>query len=185
VLRKLSVLAMLLVGSAAAFSQAVPAAIRNGNIEAGAFVTGERPDYGIHEIYGFGVVADVNARQWYGLEIESNFNFINGPAGTKETTYTAGPRFIYVRNRWIPYAKLEFGIGGLTFPNKGNPHHDYANLTFGGGADWRWKRNLTVRVVDIEYQDWFNFGHASDLMTRAGALTPFQVSVGLKYRFFQ
>jgi hypothetical protein len=185
VLRKHFVLALLFLSSAAAFSQAVPAAIRNGNIEAGGFVLGDRPDYGYQDMYGIGLVADVNLRQWYSLEIESNYSFFHALAGTREETYTAGPRVIWVHERWTPYAKVEFGLGGLTFPNKGNPHHDYANLTMGGGADWRWKRNLTIRVVDVEYQDWFNFGHASDPMTRAGSLTPLQISTGVKYRFFQ
>jgi hypothetical protein len=175
----------LLIGTAAAFGQALPAAIRNANLEAGGHFTFIRPDYGDKYMAGIGGVVDVNARKWYGLEFEGNFNFINGPAGTKEQTYMIGPRILYVRDRWIPYAKVLFGIGGLTFPNPGNPHHDYGEITMGGGVDWRWKRNLTIRVIDFEYQDWYNFGHANDPITRAGALTPIQASVGIKYRFFQ
>jgi hypothetical protein len=185
VLRKYLVLAILLFSGAAAFSQAVPAAVRNGNIEAGGFILGDRPDYGYHDMYGFGAVADVNLRQWYSMEIEGGYVFGNALSGTREEYYMAGPRVIWVHERWTPYAKVLFGLGGLTFPNPGNPHHDYANLTMGGGADWRWKRNITIRVADVEYQDWFNFGHADDPVTRAGSLTPFQISAGVKYRFFQ
>jgi hypothetical protein len=177
------------VGTAAAFGQALPTAIRNANLEAGGHFTFIKPDYGDKYMEGLGVVGDINLRKWYSLEAEANYNFINGPSGTKESTYLIGPRFIYVRDRWIPYGKVLIGIGHITLPSGvpalGGPASktDLAYV-FGGGVDWRWKRNLTVRVVDFEYQSWPGFGSPSPFL-RPGALTPYQISVGLKYRFFQ
>jgi hypothetical protein len=188
VLRKFIGASVLLLGTAAAFGQALPAAIRNANLEAGGHFTALAPDYGSHEMYGLGGVVDINARKWYGAEVEVNYAFINGPSGTKESSYLFGPRFIYVRDRWIPYAKFLIGIGDITLPVKeaggSNITGSYLAYSFGGGVDWRWKRNLTVRVADVEYQMWPGFGSTNPIY-RPGSLTPLQISAGLKYRFFQ
>jgi hypothetical protein len=188
VIRRLLSLSVVLLGTAAAFGQALPTAIRNANLEAGGHFTVIRPDYGSHDMAGLGGVVDLNLRKWYGAEIEGNYNFINGPSGTKESSYLIGPRILYVHERWIPYAKVMIGIGDITLPVKepggSNITGSYLAYVFGGGTDWRWKRNITVRVADIEYQIWPGFGSTNPIY-RPGALTPFQVSAGIKYRFFQ
>jgi hypothetical protein len=185
VFRRLLGLSVFLLGTmAAAHGQAVPALMQGGSIEAGADFSIVKPDYGYNTMYGFTAVGDLNARQWAGFEAEYHYASWNGLSGTTQQSFGLGPRFFYARNRWIPFAKVLVGYGGLTFPNPGNPHHDYGQLTFGGGLDWRWKHNITIQAVNVEYQDWWNFGHPNDYQTRAGSLTPLMISFGVKYRFF-
>jgi hypothetical protein len=49
-------------------------------------------------------------------------------------------------------------------------------LAPGGGVDYRWKRRISFRLADVEYQIWpqFNFGS----MTSVG------VSAGVRYHIF-
>jgi hypothetical protein len=187
--RKILSLSVVLLGTAAAFGQALPTAIRNANLEAGGHFIYMEPDYGYNHMAGIGGEVDLNLRKWYGAEIEGNYNFIHGLSGTKESSYLIGPRIIYVHERWIPYAKLMIGIGDITLPVKESPSGSnitgsYLAYVFGGGVDWRWKRNITVRVADFEYQIWPGFGSTNPIY-RPGALTPYQLSAGVKYRFFQ
>jgi hypothetical protein len=153
-------------------------------LEAGGHFTLVTPDYGYNKMFGIGGVVDVNGRKWVGAEAEINFTFLHALSGTKEENYLIGPRIIWVHERWIPYAKFLIGLGGITLPNPTHPSGTYLDYAFGGGVDWRWKRSLTVRVCDAEYQMWPGFGNPNPIY-RPGALTPFQVSAGVKYRFFQ
>ncbi len=183
--RRLLCFSVFLLGTmAAAHGQAMPALMQGGSIEAGGDFSIVKPDYGYNTMYGFAVVGDLNARQWAGFEAEYHYASWNGLSGTSQSSFGIGPRFFYARNRWIPFAKILVGYGGLTFPNPGNPHHDYGQFTMGGGLDWRYKHNITIQAVNVEYQDWWNFGHANDYQTRAGSLTPLMISFGVKYRFF-
>ncbi len=186
-LRKIFCFALLAAGSVAVVhAQAVPAGFRAGNLEAGGFVGYVRPDYGPNNnMISFGGVVDLNARQWYGLEAETNFVVINGYNSEKEFTFSAGPRIIYARGRYIPYAKFLVGLGHFSFPS-GIPSSESGSnfqYTFGGGLDFRATRHITLRAADFEYQMWPGFGNVNDPYRRAGSLTPWVITAGAKYRF--
>lgn len=169
----------------------MPTALRNASLEAGGqFDWVPKPDYAQNAIYGVGGVVDVNSRKWWGLEAEGNFLFAHGSGSEKQDTFFFGPRILYYyHDRWIGYGKFLVGFGHILLPNGvpplGGPSSetDFA-YAFGGGVDWRYKRNITIRVIDYEYQLWPGFGSPSPFL-RPGALTPQQVSAGVKYRFFQ
>jgi hypothetical protein len=162
---------VVLLSAAAAFGQAIPTALRGATLEAGGQLDVVRPDYGDTYIYGLGGVVDMNAR-----------------SGTKESTFAFGPRFVYIHERWTPYAKVMIGLGHIVLPNKGNPTSTSMMYSFGGGVDWRWKPKITIRVADVEYEQWPNFSTSSSVTNpfgHGGALTPLKISFGVKYRFFQ
>jgi opacity protein-like surface antigen len=188
VFRKFLCLSVFFLSAAAAFGQAIPTALRGATLEAGGQFNIVRPDYGEQWMYGFGGVVDANARKWWGLEAEADFAFLHGPSSTKEETYNFGPRFLLVHERWTPYAKVLIGFGHITLPNPGHPTSTNLDYSFGGGVDWRWKPKITIRVADVEYQQWPNFSTSPDVNNpygHGGALTPLKISVGVKYRFFQ
>ena len=186
--RKFLCLSVFLLTAAALHGQAIPTALRGATLEAGGNFNIVRPDYGDQWMYGFGAVVDANARKWWGLEAEGDFNFLHGPSSTKEDTFGFGPRLLLVHERWTPYAKVLIGFGHITLPNPGHPTSTNLDYSFGGGVDWRWKPKITIRVADVEYQQWPNFSTSPDVNNpygHGGALTPLKISVGVKYRFFQ
>jgi len=174
----------MLLGTAAAYGQAVPTALRNSTLEAGGQFTLVKPDYGYNTMYGLGGVVDVNGRKWVGAEAEIDYTFLHALATTKESTYLIGPRILWAHERWTPYAKVLIGFGHTTLPNPGDISGTYLTYSFGGGVDWRYKRSITIRVIDAEYQIWPGFGSPNPIY-RPGSLTPFILSAGVKYRFFQ
>jgi len=188
VFRKFLCLSVFLLTAAALHGQAIPTALRGATLEAGGNFNIVRPDYGDQWMYGFGAVVDANARKWWGLEAEGDFNFLHGPSSTKEDTFGFGPRLLLVHERWTPYSKFLIGFGHISLPNPGHPGVTNLEYAFGGGADWRYKPKITIRVVDVEYQMWPNFSNSPDVNNprgHGGALTPLKISVGVKYRFFQ
>lgn len=145
------------------------------SIHAGATGSGYQVQYGQQQLIGIAAVVDVDTRRRLGIEAEGRWLMYNNPAQMQITTYMAGPRYHVSFGKFQVYGKGLVGTGQMTFP------YDYAKGTYlafapGGGVDYEWKRRISVRVVDFEYQIWPQFTYGS--MSSAG------VSAGILYRFF-
>ncbi|MBS1814678.1 MAG: porin family protein [Acidobacteria bacterium] len=192
-MRRTSVLATaatILLGLCGTFAhaQALPTAVRAGDLQVGAGLVGARSDYSTINWYGMGIYATFDFRAHWG--IEADFHQVNAPSPDimYERTYEIGPRYIWRIHRFTPYAKAMIGRGVFNFqyadPIKSTPNHPVyiqaANLaynlyTFGGGVDMRVLKHVNARV-DYEYQNWMNF-------PPNGGLSPQLVTIGAAYHF--
>jgi len=130
-------------------------------------------------ISGCGAFAD--ARWAVNLDVEGDARWLafGGFAGSTESSYLVGPRYIFSRlDRFQPYGKFLVGVGDIHFPYQiGNGR--YFALAPGAGVNYRLARRLTVRA-DYEYQVWMNSpGFANE---PNHPLMPNGVSVGVAYQ---
>ncbi len=130
------------------------------------------PDYGQSFTYGGTFGADYRFGNYsFGQPaIAARLSFVPGGL-VGEYTYLFGPEF-HMRGKHLrPYADFHLGLGNITYA-KGNgrelhPTSSLSNDTsarsavgrgfayeFGGGVDYRLKRNYGIRLVDFQYQFW-------------------------------
>jgi hypothetical protein len=67
------------------------------------------------------------------------------------------------------------GFGEFNFPYH-FAHGSYLLVAAGGGVDYRLSRRWSVRLADVEYQNWPQFTF--------GSMTSVGVSAGIRYRIF-
>lgn len=202
------IMILLTMGTVHAIGQ-VTAAARGGGNQANAFgmFTFNNPDYGNAYTYGGTFGADYRLGNYHFGQpaIAARVSFVPGGL-VGENTYMIGPEF-HLRGRHLrPYADFHIGFGTISY-QKGkteenyNPPPPYPTLLhpissrsglayeFGGGLDYRLKRNFGLRVVDFQYQSWsvgkgdvFRSGKPPTISGNI-TYTPFQISTGLYYRF--
>lgn len=141
----------------------------------GATGSAYQVQYGDQKLIGGAAVVDVDTRRRYGAEFEGRWLLFNNPTQIQDKTWLAGPRFHFSRGKFQYYAKGLVGIGQFKFP------YDYAQGNYlvvapGGGVDYRWKRRISFRLADVEYQYWPQFTY--------GAMTSVGVSAGVRYHIF-
>jgi hypothetical protein len=111
------------------------------------------------------------------VEAEGRWLRFNEYSGEDMSHYLVGPRVpIHRFGRFDTYGKVLVGVGRMTFPLDYG-HGSFTALAYGGGADYRLSRKLTIRAVDFEYQQWPKW-------LPGEALYPWGVSVGVGYRVF-
>jgi hypothetical protein len=168
--------AFLLAAAVQAGAQNLPAADGPGSyIQVGGNVSLYQIDYGQRELGGGAVYIDANLYRTIGVEAEARTLRLNEDAGTHEATYLVGPRYSLRMNRIRPYAKLLVGRGEFYYPFH-YAQGSYFVVAPGAGVDWRISRRLTVRVIDVELQDWPRFSF--------GPLKPYGISSGIAFRVF-
>jgi len=145
------------------------------SIRVGATASGYQVQYGQQQLLGIAGVVDLDTRRNLGLEAEGRWLMFNNPNQMQITTYMGGPRYHRSLGKFQIYGKGLVGIGQFTFPYN-YAQGNYLVIAPGGGVDYRWKRKLTIRVADFEYQIWPQFTYGS--MTSAG------VSAGILYHIF-
>ena len=160
-----------------ATAQAEPTAYGPGSfIQVGGTGSLFQADYGQRHLGGESVFVDAHLYRRIGLEAEARSLTINEDEDVHERTYLAGPRFSIFPGKFRPYAKVLIGRGTMYFPY----HYavgSYFVIAPGGGIDWRVGHGrLTVRVFDIEFQQWPSFTY--------GPLKPYGVSSGIALRIF-
>jgi len=168
---------ILIAGSLSLHAQVAPAATRNGiSLSAGAMLSGFQPDYGPNDLGGVGVFADLNVFHGLGVEAEGRWLHFNEFEKIRQENYLVGPRF-QLRHiaRATPYIKVLAGEGRMVFEN------DFAigrftDIAYGGGVDVRITRQISIRAVDVEFQQWPKF--------LGGSLYPAGISAGVSYRIF-
>lgn len=151
---------------------------RELTITAGGFASGFQSDDDHAYLVGAGTFVDVHFKHWIQLEGEARWLRWNQYYGEHEDNYLIGPRVPVWRfgHKAQLYGKAMVGYGKMTFPfNYG--YGSFTALAFGGTLDYHATRKLTIRALDVEYQDW-------PVWLNNRSLQPYGVSVGVGYRVF-
>lgn len=154
------------------------ATARQLTITAGGIASGFQSDDDHAYLVGAGTFVDVHFTHWIQLEGEARWLRWNSYYGEHEDNYLIGPRVQVWRfgSKTQVYGKALIGYGKMTFPfNYG--YGSFTALAFGGTVDYHLTRKLTIRALDVEYQDW-------PVWLNNRSLQPYGVSVGAAYRVF-
>ena len=175
-------LALLLFASfagTALHAQATATAERTARIQVGAGVTMVAPDYEPKDTFGYSIYGDFDFTRHLGIEGAIHMATVITPTDIAESSYLLGPRYVFTKGKFRPYAKALLGLGVFTFQsvyaNSKSSSSTHKMYAFGGGVDYTAKRRLNVRVIDIEYQRWPGFA--------SSGLTPLVFTVGGAYNF--
>jgi hypothetical protein len=146
-MRKLTLLAALLLASVPAFAQNTPKAEVFGGY---SFV----PDAGVEQIlHGWNASVNGNINDWLGLKADFSGHYTTGSSvKVKLSTFTFGPQISYRKNdNVVPFLHALFGggwasagFGGLSFSNTA-----FA-MNIGGGLDWLAHRKCAVRAIQLD-----------------------------------
>jgi opacity protein-like surface antigen len=159
---------------AAAQAQGLPAASGPGTfISVGAGYSFVQADYGQRTLGGGMAFVDIHPTWRFGLEGEARLLRMNTSEGVTESTYLAGPH-IYIRpGRLRPYVKILAGAGKISFPF-GYGQGTYFAYAPGVGVDYLVNDRWSLRLIDMEYQQWPQFTF--------GTLHPYGASAGIVFR---
>jgi opacity protein-like surface antigen len=183
VLRKFSLLAILLLSPVLFHGQVGPAA-RGGNARllAGGQYSYFHTDFpSTVDMHGIGAYANFFFTPRFGAEGELRFIYFGDFHGENQKNYLIGPK-VYIRpfGRIKPYAKFLIGLGSIRYPfNIGSG--TYFAYAPGGGIDYRVFHDWYFRA-DYEFQFWPSAPGIPGEPNNG--LTPRGVSGGLAYRFF-
>jgi opacity protein-like surface antigen len=158
-----------------AHSQAEPTASRPGVLQIGAAGTWVLPDYsGGHDI-GPTFYGTYDFMRHIGVEGDIHYASVTTTNDVGEDTYLIGPRFVFNKRRFAPYAKVLFGVGELKLQFPTQPHSNTTNFVYalGAGLDYKLTRSINIRAFDYEYQEW----------SYLTGLTPVAMTVGVAYQF--
>ena len=159
-------------------AQALPAGKGPGSyIALGASGSAYRSPYNNSiTILGASLFVDANATRRLGIEAETCLLRWKTDEGMRSSTFLAGPRVSTAGRRVNPYVKILFGTGQITYPFK-FAQGSYFVVSPGLGLDLSVLRGrASVRLVDVEYQDWSKFTF--------GPSHPYGVSSGVRVRIF-
>ena len=160
-------------------AQAVPTATgRQLTITAGGIASGFQSDDANDYLVGAGTYVDVHFSHWVQLEGEARWLRWNEYFGEHEDNYLIGPRvpIWHFGSKTEIFGKALIGYGKMTFPY-GYGYGTFTALAFGGSLDYHATRKLTIRALDVEYQDW-------PVWLNNSSLQPYGVSVGVGYRVY-
>ena len=144
-------------------------------LKAGGTASGYQAEYGDQKLLGFADVVDLDTRRRFGIEAEGRWLLYNNPTQIQAKTWLGGVRYHFSHGKFQYYGKGLVGIGQFTFPyNYGQGN--YLVIAPGGGVDYRWKRKISFRLADVEYQVWPKFTY--------GSMTSVGVSAGVMYHIF-
>jgi len=170
-------LVFLGAGSINIKAQVVPSAFRKPfSLTAGGMVSGFQPNYGPNKLLGMGAYVDLNLFHGVGIEAEGRWLRFHSYQNITQDNYLIGPR-VKVLHFWRaqPYVKVLVGFGKMNFENNIATGR-FTDISYGGGVDLRVTRRITLRAVDLEYQQWPKFLSSS--------LYPYGASMGIGYRIF-
>jgi hypothetical protein len=172
-----AVLAVVGMGTARiAAAQVVPSADAGGfTLAAGGTASGYEVQYGEQKLLGVSAVVDADTRRRFGIEAEARWLILHETDGLHATTWSIGPRYHFSKGKFQFYVKGLVGFGDFTFPYD-YAHGRYLVISPGGGVDYRWRRKVSFRLADFEYQYWPQFTY--------GAMSSYGVSAGFRYHIF-
>jgi len=174
-------------------AQDIPGATR-GDIEVGAtysnantatdgYLVGHPPNTLAprDRIWGGSIYANLNTSGHFGLTVQFDYPDAVTPDDYLQKSYLAGMRYIYpIHSRFIPYGKALVGLASMSYDRPvnwiivpGTPG-SYAAFAYGGGLDVRFSHRITVRAIDVQFEDWPGFP--------GGAIHPSIISIGAAYR---
>lgn len=159
-------------------AQALPTAKGGGRLQVGLGFAYARSDYAQKPIEGVSGFADFDFTDHLGVETDIHYVALVTPADLAENTFVIGPRYVYRKGRFTPFAKLMLGRGDLVIQEKPDNPGKYSGNYFmygiGGGLDVESTHHLVVRAIDFEYQRWPTLGNG---------LMPLVITIGAAYRF--
>ena len=137
--------------------------------------------YGINKLGGVGAYADLNLFRGLGIEGEARWQRFHQQGTIFQDNYLVGPRFqMGNRGRLAPYIKALVGYGYMNYEQ--NYAHGWFNaIAVGGGLDVRVTRRISLRALDVEYQQWPQWQQP---LVQTTTLFPYGVSAGVSYRLF-
>jgi hypothetical protein len=157
-------------------AQVVYSGDRGGfSLAAGGTASVYEVQYGQQKLLGFSAVVDMDTTRRFGLEAEGRWLLFNNPTQIQDKTWMAGPRYHHTWGKFQVYGKGLVGVGQFTFPYN-FAHGSYLVIAPGAGVDYRWKKRISFRLADVEYQVWPQFTY--------GSMTSVGVSAGLRYHIF-
>lgn len=145
------------------------------SLTAGVTASGYQVQYGQQKLAGFAGVVDLDTHSRLGIEAEGRWLMFNSPDQTEVKTWMGGARYHFARGKFQIYGKGLIGIGQFTFPYN-YAQGNYLVLAPGAGVDYRWKRRISFRLADFEYQIWPQFTY--------GSMASLGVNVGVQYHIF-
>jgi hypothetical protein len=165
--------------SIALHAQASPTAERVAVVQVGAGINIVQPDYNPSTIVGYSIYGSFDFTRHVGIEGNIHVANVITPSDIGERSYLLGPRYVFHRGRFHPYAKALLGLGVFTFEpvyvNSSSSSSTHRMYAFGGGLDVMLRRRLNIRAIDMEYQQWPGFG--------SNGLTPISFTAGAAYSF--
>lgn len=177
--RRIALLIASFTAVSALHGQALPSATGGGlSIQVGAGVSIASPDYGDTKVKGITAFGNVDLPMGLGLDVEYHDVNIITPRDVGESSFMGGLRFGVAKGHFYPYVKALAGVGTLSFQQGyyvSSSSSSYGAYGVGGGLEFRAKKHLVVRIVDLEYQDWHSFP--------PNGLTPYIITFGVGYRF--
>jgi len=150
------------------------------SLTAGATGSGYEVQYGEQKLLGVAGVVDVDTRRRFGVEAEGRWLMFHETNQLQATTYLGGPRYHFSSGKFQYYAKGLVGLGQFTFPYN-YAQGNYLVIAPGGGVDYRWKRKISLRLADVEYQIWPQFTYNGSSYE---SMNSYGVSVGVLYHIF-
>jgi opacity protein-like surface antigen len=172
--------------AAPATAQVNPSAFRNArSFWVGAEysnVNASFPYQSNSRLSGVGVFADFNWNAHIGVEGDARFLNYGGFYGETESSYLAGPRYLFTPwHRVQPYVKTLIGDGKIHYPFEIGDASYFA-VAPGAGVNYRLSRRWLIRG-EYEYQFWLNSPGFSN--EPANQLTPNGFHIGIAYRPFR
>ncbi len=182
----LVLVAFVLSMASMAYPQSAPSAYRGPNsIWVGAEYSNidtSFPYQSGSRLSGAGAFVDFNFHGRIGIEADARFLHFGGFHGETESSYLAGPRYLFPQWRHLqPYAKALIGLGRIHYPFQIGDASYFA-IAPGGGINYRLNHRWTLRA-EYEYQIWPNSpGYSSEPDHK---LTPNGFHLGIAYRLFR
>jgi hypothetical protein len=180
-------------GALSARAQAVPSAnAQRFTVNAGVLGSvfqpdnkgGLTPQTGPYRLYGDGAYVDVKLTRWVQIEAEARWLRFNSYINIREDNYLIGPRLPIEKLRYkraTPYAKVLIGNSRMNFAYDSILGR-YTDIAYGGGVDVKLTRKITLRAIDIEYQQWLKWPNIRGFPN--STLYPYGGSVGVSYKIF-
>ena len=142
---------------------------------AGGEISGYTVQFGERKMWGASALIDADSAYHIGLEGEGRWLEFHQTANVHLETYMIGPRYHVTFGRLQPFVKGAVGFGNFNFS------YNYAYGTYlvvgaGGGVDYSLNHRWSVRLAEVQYQDWPQFTF--------GAMNNVGVSSGIRYRIF-
>lgn len=133
-------------------------------------------------IWGVDGFADLTLNGHIGIEGEARFLYFGGFEGSTESSYLAGPRYLFRRvGKLHPYVNGLVGVGRMHYPFQIGDANYFA-IAPAGGASYRLNRKFALRA-EYEYEFWLNSPGFSNEPQHA--LTPNGVQIGIAYSIFR
>jgi hypothetical protein len=184
---------LFVAGSLSARAQTVPSAYaQRFTINVGVLGSVFQPDYkgggvaatGPYRLYGDGAYVDVKLTRWVQIEAEARWLRFNPYLDIRQDNYLIGPRLPLEKLRFkraIPYAKVLVGYGRMNFEYN-SAYGRFTDIAYGGGVDVKLTKKITIRAIDVEYQQWLGWPNLSFISN--STLSPYGGSVGVSYKVF-